>query len=107
MFRVSKAEERSRTIITIDGQLSGDQTEVVETCCDQAISTGKPVQLFLRDVSAVDQAGRALLCRLAAKGIDLLGGGVYTSYLVRALKRGGAPQNSSDAPGPSKGERTR
>lgn len=85
MFRVSKAEERSRTIITLDGQLSGDYIEVVETCCDQAISTGKPVHLLLRDVSTVDQAGRALLGRLAAKGVCLLANGVYTSYLVQAL----------------------
>lgn len=89
MFRVSKAEERSRTIVTIDGQLSGDYITVVETCCDQAISTGKPVHLFLRDVSTIDQAGRALLCRLAAKGVRLLASGVYTSYLVQALSPAG------------------
>ena len=88
MFRVSRAEEPSRTIVTIDGQLSGDYIAVVETCCDQAISAGKAVHLFLRDVSTVDQAGRALLCRLAARGVRLLGSGVYTSYLVGALNSG-------------------
>ena len=87
MFRVSKAEERSRTIVTIDGQLSGDSIEIIETCCDQAISTGKPVELFLRDVSTIDQAGRALLRRLAASGVHLLASGVYTSYIVHALTR--------------------
>jgi ABC-type transporter Mla MlaB component len=89
VFRVSKAEEKTRTIVTIDGELSGDYIEVVETCCDQAISAGKPVRLFLRDVPAVDQASRALLCRLAAKGVRLLARGVYTSYLVRALDPAG------------------
>jgi ABC-type transporter Mla MlaB component len=88
MFRVSRAEEPSRTIVTIDGQLSGDYIAVVETCCDQAISAGKAVHLFLRDVSTVDQAGRALLCRLAARGVRLLGSGVYTSHLVGALNSG-------------------
>jgi ABC-type transporter Mla MlaB component len=88
MFRVSKAEEPSRMIVTIDGQLSGDSVAVVETCCDQAISTGKAVHLFLRDVSTVDQAGRVLLCRVAARGVRLLGSGVYTSYLVKALNPG-------------------
>lgn len=108
MFRVSKAEERSRTTITIDGELSGDHTEVVETCCDQAIAVGKPVQLFLRDVSTVDQAGCALLCRLAAKGVGLLASGVYTSFLVRQLNHGGAtPLDPSDAPGMPKGRRPR
>jgi ABC-type transporter Mla MlaB component len=82
MLRVSKADERSRFVVTIDGQLSGESIQAVETCCNQAISTGKPVHLFLRDISTVDQAGRALLCRLAAKGVHLLASGVYTSYLV-------------------------
>ncbi len=89
MFRVSKAEEPARTIVTIDGQLLGDSIAVVETCCDQAISTGKAVHLFLRDVLTVDQAGRTLLCRLAAKGVRLLASGIYTSYLVRALNPSG------------------
>jgi ABC-type transporter Mla MlaB component len=89
MLRVSKAEEPSSTVVTVDGQLSGDSIAVVETCCDQAISTGKAVHLFLRDVSTVDQAGRALLCRLAARGVRLLATGIYTSYLVRTLNPGG------------------
>jgi ABC-type transporter Mla MlaB component len=108
MFRISKAEEQSSMTVTIDGQLSGDYIGVVETCCDQAISTGKPVKLFLHDVSTVDQAGRALLCRLAAKGVRLLASGVYTSYLVRlALNPAGTePLNSSDAAGRPSGEAT-
>lgn len=100
MFRVSKVEEQSRTVITIEGQLSGDYIAVVETCCDQAISTGKWVHLFLRDVSTIDEGGRALLRRLAAKGVRLLGSGVYTSYLVQTLKTAGKePPNSSSAAG--------
>jgi len=71
--------------MTIDGELSGDSIPVVETCCNQAGSNGRSVQLFLREVTAVDQAGQVLLSRLAAKGVDLVASGVYTSYLVQAL----------------------
>ncbi len=85
MFRITKAEERSRTILTVDGQLSGDSIAAVETCCDQAGASGTPVQLYLRDVTSVDQAGQNLLSRLAAKGVEVVGSGVYTSYLVEAL----------------------
>jgi hypothetical protein len=85
MIRVTKTEEQSGTIVTIDGQLSGESIAVVETCCNQAKSNGKPVQLFLRDVATVDQAGRLLLSRLAAKGIRLDARGVYTSYLVQSV----------------------
>ena len=100
MFRVSTTEERSCTVLTIDGRLSGDDLEVVEECCGQAISTGKAVQVLLRDVTMVDQAGRALLCRLAAKGVRLRGSGLYTSYLVKALDQPGtAPFGAGTAGG--------
>ena len=84
MLRVTRGEEPSRTVITLDGQLADDGVEFMETCCNQALLRGKPVKLFLRDVSTVDGAGRALLCRLASKGVHLLSSGVYTSYLIRA-----------------------
>jgi hypothetical protein len=64
-------------IVTIDGQLTGDHVGAIETCCDRAISTGKPVYLFLRNVPIVEQAGYTLLKRLAAKGVHLLAGGAY------------------------------
>src|SRR5271157_3472381 len=89
MFRVSRTEEPSGTLVAIDGQLSGDTVAVVETCCDQALSAGKAVYLFLRDVSIVDQAGRALLSRLAARGVRMHASGVYTSYLVGGLNPSG------------------
>jgi hypothetical protein len=83
MIRVTKSEERERTVITIDGHLSGDYVEVVEIFCNQAASEGKPIDVFLHDVLTIDESGRALLTRLAAKGIRLLATGMYTSYLVR------------------------
>ncbi len=92
MIRVMKTEECSRTTITIDGQLSGDSIGLVETCCRQAATNGRPVQLFLRDVTSVDRAGQTLLSRLAAKGIQLSASGVYTSYLVQSLADGIAPR---------------
>ncbi len=99
MFRITKAEERLRTILTVDGQLSGDSIAAVETCCNQAGANGLPVQLYLRDVTSVDQAGQNLLSRLAAKGVDLIASGVYTSYLVQALASAAKALRSPDPDG--------
>jgi ABC-type transporter Mla MlaB component len=85
MIRVTKTEEGFRTTVTIDGELSRDSIALVETCCRQAESSGKPVHLFLRDVTTVDSAGQVLLRRLASKGVSLEARGVYTSYLVQSL----------------------
>ena len=85
MLRVSKREERSRTVLIVDGRLWADYVQVVETCCNEAISTGTIIHLYLRDVTTVDSAGRALLSRLAAKGVHLSASGLYTSHLIRDL----------------------
>jgi hypothetical protein len=94
MFRVTKSEVGKRTIITIDGQLSGDYIEVVEICCKQAISEGRPIDVFLHDVLIIDESGRALLTRLANQGVRLLAAGVYTSYVVRDLVAAGSSSAS-------------
>ena len=87
MIRVTKSEEGERTIITLEGQLSGEYIDVVEIFCNHAESKGKPIDVFLHDVLTIDESGRALLTRLAAKGIRLLATGIYTSYIVRASCR--------------------
>ena len=85
MIRVTRTEDQSRTLVTIDGELSGESVCVVETFCNQAQSDAKPVQVFLRDVTRVDQAGQTLVTRLAAQGVRVTARGVYTSYLVQTL----------------------
>jgi hypothetical protein len=85
MFRVNQTKDRFGTVVSIDGQLVGDYVHVAEECCSQALSDGKPVRVFLRDVSAIDEAGRDLLRRLAEQGVRLLASGVYTSHLVKCL----------------------
>jgi hypothetical protein len=52
----------------------------------QALSKGKPVRLHLRQVSAIDERGRTMLCRLAAEGVDLTANGIYSSYIVDEIR---------------------
>ncbi len=73
--------------MNIDGQLVGDYVRVAEDCCSEALSGGKPVSVFLRDVSTIDEAGRNLLSRLAGLGVRLIASGVYMSHLVKSLQR--------------------
>jgi hypothetical protein len=86
MIRIMTADEPGLTMITVDGQLAGDYIQAVETSCDQARSKGKPVWLFLRDVSAIGEDGRALLRSLATQGVRLTASGIYTSYIVQLIQ---------------------
>lgn len=93
VIRIIKADEPARTTITVDGRFAGgDYIEAVETCCNQAISKGKPVLRVLRDVSVIGEDGRELLRRLAAEGIGLRASGIYNSYIVGLVQPDGLPQ---------------
>ena len=86
MFRVDKEFGEQRTRLTVSGEISSACIEVLETCCEQAIKDGKAVHLVL-DVTTIDESGRALLRRLAAKGVRMFAKGIYHSYLVDTIRR--------------------
>jgi len=85
MIRVMTATEPELITITVDGELAGKYVDAVESCVRQAIPQRRPIHLFLRDVYSIDESGRALLGRLAAKGVRLRAGGVYPSYIVAKI----------------------
>jgi hypothetical protein len=102
MVRIFTADESKAITITVDGQLVDDCVEAVETCSLEAIERGRPVHLYLRDVSHIDEHGRSLLSRLASKGVQLSASGVYSSYIVAEISR-----KQAEAPGDSAGVATR
>ena len=93
MIRILTADEPNAITITVDGQLVDDCVDAVETCSDQAMGQGRPVHLFLRDVSHIGENGRSLLSCLAGKGVRSSASGVYTSYIVAEISKG-QPQPS-------------
>jgi hypothetical protein len=90
MIRILTAADANATKITVDGQLVDDCIDAVETCSYQAMAQGRPVHLFLRDVSHIDEYGRSLLARLAGRGVQLSASGVYSSYIVAEINKGQA-----------------
>lgn len=90
MIRILTADEPNAITITVDGQLVDDCVDAVETCSFQAMTQGRPVHLFLRDVSHIDEHGRSLLSSLAGKGVQLSASGVYSSYIVAEIRKGQA-----------------
>jgi ABC-type transporter Mla MlaB component len=84
------ATEPKLITITVNGELSGEYVDAVETCATQALAQRGPIQLYLRDVSTIDEKGRALLARLATKGVRLGAAGVYYSHIVSKISQSGA-----------------
>ena len=86
MFRLDKKLGDRRTRLTFDGEISSECIESLEKCCEEALKDGRPVDLSLRDITAIDEAGEALLRRLAARGVCLFANGVYVSYLLDTIR---------------------
>jgi hypothetical protein len=93
MVRIMTATEPLITTVTVDGRVGGEYVQAIDTCVRQAIARGRPVHLFLRDVSSIDEGGQRLLARLAANGVQLSANGVYTSYIVAEISRSAAAGN--------------
>ena len=49
----------------------------------------KPVRLYRRDVSAIDERGRTMLRYMAAQGVYLTANGIYSSYIVDEIQSAG------------------
>lgn len=88
MIRIFTAEEPEAITLTVDGQLVDECVDAVEMNTRQAIQQGRPVHLFLRDVSHIGERGRAMLSRLASTGVRLTAAGIYSSFIVEELTRG-------------------
>jgi hypothetical protein len=86
MIRIFTSDTTNGVNITIDGQLIDDGVDEVECCAKQAMTEGRQVGLFLRDVTEIDGRGRSLLTRLATKGVRLSASGVYSSYIVSEIQ---------------------
>ena len=78
MTRIMTATEPNAVTITIDGKLLGESVEAVDTRISRAIGLGRAVQVFLGDITDIDQSGRALLSRLAMRGVHLSAARVQT-----------------------------
>lgn len=89
MIRIITADEQGSTVITVDGVLAGESLHLVENCCAEALTKGQPVRLHLRSVSGVDESGRAMLRRLAARRVDMSANGLYSAYIIDEIKANG------------------
>ena len=90
MIRIMTATKPRRITVTVDGEVAGEYVGAIGACVKQAIGKGRPVHLFLRDVSTIDEAGRGVLARLAADGVHLRANGAYSSYVVAEISRAAA-----------------
>ncbi len=90
MVRLTTTTRRNGITIIVEGQVLREYVGAIDTVVKQACIRGRPVHLFLRDVSSIDESGRALLIRLATMGVRLSATGVYSSHIVEEISHSAA-----------------
>lgn len=87
MLRITGTSNPARTLIRLDGALTAEFVSLAEQYCLEALRSGRRVELLLRQVTAIDQAGQELLVRLARQGVRLRALGLYLSELLKRIRR--------------------
>lgn len=86
MIRIQAVQSPNSVTIAIDGQLIAEYVAEVEASIRESIEQYKDVRLFLRSVSHIDEAGHALISRLASLGVELSAAGLYSSHVVTLVQ---------------------
>jgi hypothetical protein len=86
MIRIQAVNKPGGITIAIGGQLIGEYVAEVEDSIRKSMEQYNDVLLFLRNVSHIDEMGRALLSRLAAQGVELSATGLYSSHVVAQVQ---------------------
>lgn len=87
MLRITVLTEKGRTVLKLDGKLTGPWVEELEHCWQTVTrsSPGKPVVVDLSEVSFVNACGSILLERMHRNGAELLGEGPMTRSIVEEI----------------------
>ncbi len=73
MLRISVVDSTSDAMtLLLEGQVTGDAVDTLNSSCDQALAEGRRLTLNLAGVSFVDRKGVALFHRLATRQVRVV-----------------------------------
>jgi hypothetical protein len=84
MLRITTTKSDHKIVLEIEGRLAGPWVDELERCWRE-LPPGMAVNLWLRAVTFIDEAGRDLLARLHRSGAELKATGCMTSCIVQQI----------------------
>src|ERR1700690_773418 len=99
MLRITTETKRTKTILSVEGSLSGPRVATLEQCWRE-LYTSSPRQKLsvnLCGVSFIDNAGKALLLEMHRLGADLIAEGCLNQAIVREIADDGDKKGSRTA----------
>ena len=86
MLRITVREDQTKGRIEAAGKIGGPWVAELEGAWRLAVASGKEIEVDLRDVTGVDDAGRELLERMHCEGAHLVVCGVLMKTLVDEIR---------------------
>ena len=72
MLKITTDTDAGRTILKLEGRLTGPRVEELKTCWQKAGADKKQVGVVLNEIIFIDEAGRKLLAGMHRQGVELI-----------------------------------
>jgi ABC-type transporter Mla MlaB component len=88
MLKITTHSENTRDILELEGRLAGPWIQELKECWQQAASADHEIRVVLKQVTFIDDAGRALLAAMHCAGVKLEATGCMTKAVIAEIVRG-------------------
>lgn len=87
MLKITRESDGVRVILNLEGGLAGPWVEEMERVWRRAVTDadGRPVRLFLVEVTFIDSAGKKLLEEMCRQGVEMVGAGCMNRAIVEEI----------------------
>jgi ABC-type transporter Mla MlaB component len=89
MLRVTETRTEHGTWLILEGRLTGPWVDEVKRCWKRLLArgTGQATFIDVREVSFIDESGKALLSEMHHAGARLVSSGVLMNSVVQEIKK--------------------
>lgn len=88
MLKITTHADGGRTILELEGSLTGPWVEELKECWQRAADGGEPVMVVLKQVSYVDRPARKILAEMDRQGVELAAEGCMIRAIIEEIKGG-------------------
>jgi anti-anti-sigma regulatory factor len=88
MLKITTHADGERTILEVEGSLTGPWVEELKECWQRAAAGGERMRVVLKQVSYVDRPGRKILTEMYQQGAELAAEGCMITAIIEEIKRG-------------------
>jgi ABC-type transporter Mla MlaB component len=88
MLKITTRSESTLDILELEGRLAGPWNEELKECWRQATRADHEVRVVLKQVTFIDEAGKALLADMHRAGVKFDANGCMTRAVIAEIARG-------------------